>query len=79
MIKKRFPMRILLTLVFLAYAGSAWTKDSEDPKDSGSEKEDAPLAGGTYFKPPHDDHIDSTPEHPSHQSGASAAGGQYQR
>jgi hypothetical protein len=60
---------------------NAWAMDAEEEaeaeaeQDTTSETEDAAVSGGKTFNPPHDDHAHSTPEHPDHQSGASAPGG----
>ena len=60
-------------------ATNSWAMDAEEDEgtaeDKTSETEGAATASGKTFNPPHDDHINSTPEHPEHKSGASAAGG----
>ena len=74
-------IRVMMVLVLLSLATVAWALDADDQDsadgskpDTTSETEDA-AAGPATFNPPHDDHVNSTPEHPTHQSGASAAGG----
>ena len=72
---------VLLFSLMLA-APIAWALDAEDDdsadgsnQDTTSETEDAAAESGAKFNPPHDDHVNSTPEHPDHKSGASATGG----
>lgn len=75
-------VRIFTALLFLSSASGAWALDTDDQdstgddkKDKTSETVDSPLAGGTYFNPPHDDHVNPATPHPNHRSGAHAAGG----
>ena len=71
---------VLLFSLMLA-APAAWALDADDQdsadgskKDTTSETEDA-AAGSKTFDPPHDEHPNSSPEHPDHESGATTAGG----
>jgi hypothetical protein len=68
---------LLLGLSLLTF--NAWAMDEEEDaetaQDTTSETEGPAASGGRTFDPPHDDQPHSTPEHPDHQSGASAAGG----
>lgn len=70
---------VLLFSLMLA-APAAWALDADDQdsadgskKDTTSETEDA-AAGSKTFDPPHDGHVNATPEHPTHTTGASKAG-----
>jgi len=71
--------RLAVVLMSLFIATSVFAEDVSDDedaaKDTTSKTEDVAAEGAAHFNPPHDDHINSTPEHPTHQSGASAAGG----
>ena len=79
---KKFKWIVLFLALFLLTANS-WASDAEEDestaKDKTSETEDATAGSGKTFNPPHDDHVNSTPEHPTHKSGASAAGGAEQQ
>ena len=75
---KKFKRIVLFLALFLVTANS-WAMDAEEDEntaqDKTSETEDATAGSDATFNAPHDDHINSTPEHPDHKSGASAAGG----
>ena len=62
-----------LLISFSAYSLDA-DDDAEPAKASSSEMEGQAASGEKKFDSPHDDHPNSTPEHPTHVSGASAAG-----
>jgi hypothetical protein len=61
------------------FAANSWAMDAEEDEDaaqdSTSETEDATAGSGGNFDPPHDEHSNSTPPQPTHQSGGSATGG----
>ena len=66
-------------LMSLSVSTGVWASDAEDDEgakqDTTSKTEDAAAEGTSHFDPPHDEHVNSAPEHPAHQSGASVAGG----
>jgi hypothetical protein len=68
---------LLIGLSLLTF--NAWAMDEEEDAetatDTTSETEGPAATGDRTFEPPHDDLPHSTPEHPEHESGASAAGG----
>jgi hypothetical protein len=70
---------IVISLALFLLTANSWAMDAEEDEgaaqDEASETQDAAAKPGQTFDPPHDDHVNSTPEHPSHKSGASAAGG----
>jgi hypothetical protein len=63
----------------LSVSTSVWASDVEEDEDgkqdTTSKTEDAAAEGTAHFKPPHDEHENSSPAVPTHKSGASAAGG----
>ena len=69
----------LLLLGLSLFGTGAWAADAEEQsdgaQDSTSEAEGPAAPGQRTFDPPHDDQPHSTPEHPTHASGASTAGG----
>jgi hypothetical protein len=74
---KKLNLLVIFLGLFLLAANS-WAMDAEEDEDTAqdpkSQTEDATAGSGKTFDPPHDDQPHSTPEHPSHESGASAAG-----
>ena len=78
---EKLPVRILTLLILVSLASGAWALDADDQdsadgsnQDATSETEDA-SAGPPTFDPPHQEHPDTHVKHPSHQSGATEAGG----
>ena len=78
---RKLSVGILTVLVYLSSVSNTWAEaaDDQDSADGGKqdgipETEDA-AAGSKTFDPPHDDHVNNTPEHSDHKSGASASGG----
>ncbi len=75
MLLKRFA----IVLISLFIATSVLAEDAADDEDAAQDTklntEDDAAEGAANFNPPHDEHVNSSPEHPAHQSGASAAGG----
>ena len=71
--------RFAIVLISLSIATSVLAEDAADDEDAAQETtsktENVTAEGATSFNPPHDDHVNSTPPHPTHQSGASAASG----
>jgi hypothetical protein len=62
--------------LFLADTLAADAEEQSDAAQDSTVKTTGPAAPGERtFDPPHDDHAHSTPEHPTHASGASASGG----
>jgi len=78
---ERLPVRIMMILVLLSLTMGAWALDTDDQDNADGDKQDTTsktedvAEGAPTFNPPHDDHVNSTPEHPTHKSGASAGGG----
>jgi hypothetical protein len=72
---KRFAVVLLLLFIATGVLAEDAADDEDAAQDAKSKTEDVAAEGAAHFNPPHDDHINSTPEHPTHQSGASAAGG----
>jgi len=70
---------IVLFLGLFLFAANSWALDAEEDEGAAQETtpetEDAAAGSGGNFDPPHDEHVNSTPEHESHAAGASAAGG----
>jgi len=81
MIKESASVRIIMFLVLLSLASGTWALDADDQDSADGSKQDITsktddsAAGPKTFAPPNDDHVNSTPEHPDHKSGASASGG----
>jgi hypothetical protein len=75
---KKFRWVVLLLGLVLVTANS-WAMDAEEDEDAAqdttSKTEDTAAGSDKTFNPPHHEHENSTPEHPDHQSGGSAAGG----
>jgi hypothetical protein len=72
-------VRVLFLLLLTLSATASWAMDAEEAEsaaqDTRSETEDAAVGSDSHFDPPHDEHVNPTPEVATHQSGASAAGG----
>ena len=70
---------IIVILMSLFIATTVVAEDAQDDEDaaqdSTSKTEDAAAESGKAFDPPHDEHVSSTPQHESHEAGASTAGG----
>jgi hypothetical protein len=68
---------LVLALIFIAPA--SWALDADEDEDAAqdttSETEDDAAGSDGKFAPPHDEHTNSTPVHPDHESGGSAADG----
>jgi hypothetical protein len=66
---------LVLALIFIAPA--SWALDADEDEDAAqdttSETEDDAAGSDGNFAPPHDEHPSSTPVHPDHESGGSAA------
>ena len=75
----RAAVFLFSVLMSLSVSTSAWAADAEEDEDAKqdatSKTEDVAAEGTDQFDSPHEEHENDSPEVPTHQTGATEAGG----
>jgi hypothetical protein len=70
MLLKRFAIVLISLFIATSVLAEDAADDEDAAQDTTSKTEDVAAEGAANFNPPHDEHVNSSPEHETHESGA---------